>query len=132
MKMNPEVKAKWLAKLRDPETEQARMCLAKPHSTDSAKVAVCVWGALCEVAREAGILKREEDHHQDFYWYFSDPDKDDADTCAPPVAALLWAGFRNERMPDLVFHGAKYGLAGLNDAVALSLPEMADLIEKQL
>lgn len=133
--MNKEIKKKWLAKLRDPNTKQGRGTLK------DADGCMCVLGVLCEVAVEEGvatsqfIATKEWSDELDKYFftgkghYLYSAGKGSRYLSLPP-GVLKWAGLINDS-PFVNFKHGTNTLSQINDDGA-TLKEIADLIEEQL
>lgn len=143
--MNPDIKQEWCRRLRDPDLEQAFGVLTVVR--DGA-VQCCAYGVLCEVAADAGVVKRTrieaEGCHATIGYY------DDSGGMVsiihkngPPPAVMEWAGLGDSGLHaprfawrpgfgDGLDRDEKYGIGALNDDLGLSLGCMADLIEEEL
>lgn len=80
MKMNPEIKAEWIARLRDPERKQAKSYLELEGEGQ------CCLGVLCEIATENGIISRKTTQGVVFY---------DEENKSLSKKVIEWAGLEN-------------------------------------
>jgi hypothetical protein len=121
-KINPEVKAKWVAALRSGEYKQ---CKGRLHSPDGG---FCCLGVLSDIAVKHGI--GEWRHIGRGICFISDSSLDEV---MLPEAVSEWAGFGYpERMGGRVsVDNASDCLAAHNDA-GRTFAEIADAIEEQL
>lgn len=127
-KMNPEIKTKWLAALREPDRKQAIGELENSSGQ-------CCLGVLCEIAANEGIVDRvvkERILPGDTTWYAV---YDENATALLPASVMEWAGIEdksamlNERVENE--EGYRFdNLTGLNDNGS-SFAEIADVIERQ-
>jgi hypothetical protein len=146
-KLDPEVKAKWVAALRSGDYRQGRGALAA-RLPDG--VEYCCLGVLMEIAAEAGVTDRSEISR-----YRATVDWDDAvGTSAPNQRVGRWAtgqepGTRCARVSELHEawdplirnphaisarnkNGEYIRLSGLNDHAMYTFEQIADVIEEQL
>jgi hypothetical protein len=132
MKMNPEVKAQWVAALRSGEYEQGRDALTLEGK-------YCCLGVLCDLAVKSGQdvrVKMETLANQIRY---------DGETDIAPASVVNWAGLDSGnpavRMTAREAFPEKYGsdpgagdfqlsLAELNDG-GKTFSEIADIIEEE-
>lgn len=133
-RMNPEIKAKWVALLKSGEIEQTTTLLRRISTTG--KLRMCVNGVLCE------LYRRETNKGQwslvESYGHRFVDDKDDSSCHMLTIDVMDWAGFRG----DLVVDGRTKTLSSFNDGVAydsesdklfkLTFPELAELIDENL
>jgi hypothetical protein len=145
-KLDPEVKAKWVAALRSGDYRQGRGALAT-RLPDG--VEYCCLGVLMEIAAEAGVTDRQESG------YRATVDWDDAvGTSAPNRRIGRWAtgqepGDRRAHVSELneawdplvanphaisarIKNGEYIRLSGLNDHAMYTFDQIADVIEEQL
>lgn len=122
MKMNPEVKARWVAALRSGEYVQSTGTLRTKNNE------FCCLGVLCDLrATEKGITK----------WSANDFNRDGDDY--PNDEVCDWAGFprldedrlAREYNPEVRIGDERKGVADHNDEGA-TFAEIADAIEAQL
>lgn len=121
--MNPEVKELWLARLRDPKSKATTTRLSNRDRT-----AFCCLGHLCEIAVEKGVIPEPVFNKDTFnYDYGANHNPNTL-----PIEVQVWAGL-DESNP-LVFRRSidKISLGTLNDVYLLSLPQIADCIERSL
>ncbi len=146
MSMNPDIKARWVAALRDPEAKQAKGTLNRVQpptdpeaiNPDRLTVGQCCLGVLAEIAVAEGITTSEVDERPDGErtTKYADPYTDRegekvSDTASGVLPRIVrdWAG-----LPDTnpsVNHNGRHTLAALNDD-GFSFAEIADLIDAQL
>lgn len=134
-KMNPEVKALWLAALRGGGYNQAKGYLRRTYREGDAE-GFCCLGILCEIAVQQGVIAEPVKGRDEYAYTYGQPctcGTDDLNDCAPtantsvlPAEVAAWAsigpgGFRG---PD------KQSLAGLNDN-GKPFAEIADIIEAE-
>lgn len=119
MKMNPEIKAKWVAALRSGEYKQGRSNL---RSEDES---FCCLGVLCDLySREFG--ERWADPSKDADW-FSFMNQDNT----LPRSLKGWAGLTNAGGDPVTINGVHAELWEHNDD-GRTFAEIADAIEAQL
>lgn len=116
MKMNPEIKARWVERLRSGEYVQARMSLRTQDNK------FCCLGVLSQMAADEGVISQPELLPTGQYSYHTDNDSRTA-TLHPRVAE--WAGIKS----DLGAYGPYNSLAGDNDDGA-DFATIADTIEE--
>ena len=113
-KMNPEIKARWVAALRSGRYQQGQGFLNKDG-------ALCCLGVLCDLYDpDAWVATGDGVAHMNDSVSF------------PPMEVNEWAGF--DAMPDEIevsINGCTQGLADHNDSGRTFL-EIADAIEEQL
>lgn len=143
VKMNPEIKAKWVSLLRSGKYDQYSGQLgADPigGSWDVDKPSRCCLGVLCELAVEDGVVEK----HVSEYGYVSYRAHGDSDRFYLPKVVREWAGFGpdnytpsvpNEYLDrDKAPHN-EFGtvqLAVLNDQPGFTFDQIADIIEEHL
>lgn len=118
-KMNPEVKARWVAALRSGKYRQTRMALKD-------RTGYCCLGVLCDLyAKELGMawkatqLSERADQPRNFL----------ADTALPSAQVLIWSGLDTDR--DVLIGGERESLYDHNDH-GRTFAEIADAVEAQL
>jgi hypothetical protein len=113
---------KWLDKLRDPETRQARGLLMDGSG------AGCCLGWLCEVA---GVESRMELNGQGIEPRSMKTYGEAGSTVLLPLEAMDWIGSTVDNPLVRVVGGEQYRehLSWLNDEGRLTLAEIADLVE---
>lgn len=125
--MNPEAKTQWIAALRSGNYQQGRHVL---NSADG----LCCLGVLCDLAVKAGVT------HWDAPYPVTDSTGVVYDACRRcdneigilPAPVQEWAGLETAN-PWLQLQPVGHiSMAGANDDLRLSFPELADLIEAQL
>jgi hypothetical protein len=119
--MNKEIKAHWIAKLREEGRRQTGGTLR------DASGAQCCLGVLCEVAIEDGVIEAptlpEGAKHYE-YRYTTDEGHDLWEAALLPGPVWRWAGLYDSN-PDVGSRAAAY----LNDDLNYTFPEIADAIE---
>lgn len=155
-KMNPEIKAEWVAKLRDPSTQQTKGVLNRivedvvyrysPDSREVLPVGMCCLGVLCEIAVEQGVIEHfhSDDEEPGVIGYATAERGSDRilrETGVLPREVAIWAGVNhNPSVPlpedaplpeDVKAERDQATLAYLNDQ-GTPFPVLADLIEKGL
>lgn len=107
--MNAEIKQKWVEALRSGKYQQGRNRLKSGES-------YCCLGVLCDVLTKDGAISRRS-------W---------KDSKNLTHEAALAADLPIPEGAHVTFKGGNRSLVYLNDVVALSFPEIADIIEQQL
>lgn len=120
--MNPEIKAKWLDKLRDPETEQTRNML-------KCGTGFCCLGVLTDIY----LKKNNRDWESDDSFKIGEYS---FEYTALPREVMEWAGLPT-RDPSVELEDGDGDVINtcltiLNDDLRKSFSEIADLIEEQL
>jgi hypothetical protein len=132
-RMNPEIKARWIAWLRDPSHEQGQSYLKKGGK-------YCCLGGLCELAIEDGVIHRSlettrilQEDTVSFY----------GESAVLGGVVMDWAGLESNRAyiaelreripgsapPDtLIDFTTNTNLASLNDS-GLTFNQIADIID---
>lgn len=128
--MNPEIKTKWIYRLRSGTIPQTSDVLGSVNGER------CCLGVLCDIAVEAGIIEiRNEDHNHQYGDYIYGIDGDESQTSLPEKVQQ-WAGIDSGegdvsvRVENL--SGTYYkqtSLAVLNDCGS-TFEEIADIIEE--
>lgn len=138
--MNEDVKVEWVAKLRDPNTKQARGVLTRVNSKGEV-LGNCCLGVLCEIAVEHGVIEPgvDIDYKSRKVRRYLDRDGGDTYTVLPRVVAE-WADLPTVAgSPTTGFStplrvtssGRKqYNLAEVNDGGA-NFQTIATLIEEK-
>lgn len=129
--MNPEIKERWVAKLRSGDYAQTDGRLADSSG-------FCCLGVLCEVAVEDGILIKvedpaESDDVEKTVYKYLDKVEGYGSVAVLPDAVVEWAGLPyynpyvkvEESNPEMP-------ISDVNDDLKYSFSQIADLIEKQL
>ena len=126
MGMNPEVKAEWLRRLREPGRKQIRGRL----QTDQGQ---CCLGVLCEIAVEQGVIERRILDYSGMHYNANIVVEYDGVTRVPTAEVALWAGLEVQYGELKLPASSKYGfdVAYLNDT-GVPFSEIADIIEKEL
>jgi hypothetical protein len=143
MAMDAEIKAQWVAALREPERKQG---LGKLRSAYGGQ---CCLDVLAELAANAGVLPQPVlEEWEDFDDPESTPDHpvmtqaeeysyqwvdaaggDHYETELLPNPVMKWAELDYSN-PEVDYQGTPTYLSELNDVIGLSLAEIADLIEQ--
>lgn len=147
-KLDPQIKARWVAALRSGNYEQARgrLCYVRANENQVLTEKYCCLGVLCEIAVADGVIAKstENPRHGDGSWarsFFDPNNTEDRATGDLPGKVAKWAyglsqgAFRNEYSTDpLVRIGVndERRLSGCNDTLGLDFNQIADLIEKSL
>ena len=127
--MNPDIKARWVAALRNPEAKQLRGNLGKVYGGR------CCLGVLCDIAVEDGVIQPPEADEFDGNLSYGGMES------LPPVEVNEWAGFDPDAASPALLTGGRWGstfddaslLAHIaNDELKLTFPQIADLIEWSL
>lgn len=127
--MKPEIKARWVAALRD--TEKYQKTMGALHSNKDG--GFCCLGVLCDLYLQ--------DHGKEWASFdgasaYAFPRKDGWEYAVLPVEVQEWAGLREHNKafahnPRVWSSRNRYeSLATWNDDMGLSLPEIANLIEE--
>lgn len=123
-KMNPEVKAKWLAALRSGEYEQGQYRLKREFEDGESRY--CCLGVLCDLyLKETGGKWHPAPITADLYGIAFSIDEE---TQFLPPAVIKWAGLVS--MEQLLIDGTS--LTHLNDSENVSFEGIAALIEENL
>lgn len=128
MKMNQDIKQRWLSALRSGAYTQAKGALATEDG-------FCCLGVLCEIAVEDGVVVKSEG------LYYSPTDSSDQSDTELPLAVQNWAGFNYLPQSahsnpyvivDLNADTEERHLSELNDDYGYDFSRLADVIEEQL
>lgn len=124
--MKENVKQSWVAALRSGDYRQGRQRLRTVTGDD---VQFCCLGVLCELAIEAGIVRR--DGH---YGYHAVDDENDVASGSLPDAVVRWADLPSgdPSVTEGDDEERPLPLSYLNDIRAGTFNQIADLIEAQL
>lgn len=121
-KMNPEVKAKWLAALRSGEYKQTT------NKLHDASGEMCCLGVLCDLS---GLHEWKPKTLNDGTGLFAYDDRDSL----PPDDVGAWAGFEQSqygyRTPKVTIYGEHTDIDSHNDE-GRTFAQIADAIEAQL
>lgn len=117
--MNPEIKARWVAKLREEGRRQTRGRLR------DASGAQCCLDVLCEVAVEDNVIDPPVLDGERFIYVSAEHGRGGEFL---PIPVRNWAGLIY-CSPDVRINGALYGLTELNDELSKTFSEIADFIE---
>lgn len=127
-KMNPEIKAKWIAALRSGEYQQTHGVLEQVVKNSDRGAGFCCLGVLCKLAADEGVVVRHFD---------PDSTRPNAMYGAeevggfPPDEVNEWAGTNVSRYFVLAREDFKSSLADLNDNRGYTFEQVADVIEKE-
>lgn len=130
--MNPEVKKEWLAALRSGDYSQGRNVL---ETTDGR---FCCLGVLCDLAKDAGVVRREEQEDGSITYVGRrgggvDMNRLHSSQIALPFDVMEWAGLHQSE-PEVAGHyvapdGVRArGLTVANDH-DMTFEQIADIIE---
>ena len=133
-RMNPEIKAKWVAALRSGEYKQGTCFLRKDYP-DRYAPDFCCLGVLCDIAAKEGIIDWEiQTWHGGETWYASSTKTlHDKNSERLPACVMEWAGL-DKVDPDLMLSDWRRSVpvSELNDRERLDFERIAELIEGQL
>jgi hypothetical protein len=131
--MNEEIKARWVAALRNPEAKQIRGYLGNP---DGGR---CCLGVLCDLAVEDGVIEPPEEEAEYGELFY------DGASSLPSDTVLRWAGFSpcsddrfryygNVALLDReeARDGTRVCAQDANDGLQLTFDQIADLIEHRI
>lgn len=125
-RMDPDIKARWVAALRSGEYKQGRHRLKRRR--EHQKSEYCCLGVLCEIAVQDGVIKPPEKIEDEGFPGSAYKYEGDKFSLGPRVQE--WAGIEsNPAVKDPNGHWSS--LADMNDDGA-SFEEIADVIERQL
>lgn len=130
MAMDKNIKARWVAKLREEGRQQTQGALRRPiGGTD--KYAQCCLDVLCEVAVEDGVINPPEFDEQSQtyrYSYNDDGYGPYIETAVLPTPVCEWAGVGDD--PFIRDgKGASDQASYLNDEYEFTFAQIADAIE---
>lgn len=138
-RMNPEVKSKWVARLRSGEYAQGSGYLNQANGNGGREY--CCLGVLCEIAREEGVIPDPKEAGDILDYGGISPEELSVPQPRfgmqfPPPEVVKWAGLSEydphiEYEHDLYEETIEGTLSELNDE-GRTFDEIADLIEKQL
>lgn len=118
--MNPDVKAKWVARLRElPNEMQARGVLKDEGGK------MCCLGVLCELAVEEGVALKTDSYTHPHLGIVT---KYDEEWTQLPQSVVEWAGTETA-LPYVDYDNERNPLTYLNDAAGRTFDEIADYIE---
>lgn len=125
-RMNPEIKAKWVAALRSGEYRQGQANLRNRANE------FCCLGVLCDLAAKEGLGAWDADRRDDaFVWPSLDADLG-YDVTLLPRGIAAWAGIDAGLLgPNVEIRGTDDALACHNDD-GRTFSEIAAAIEEQL
>ena len=139
-KMNPEVKALWLAALRSGDYTQGTGRLHTRYADDSTTDEFCCLGVLCDLAVKDGVVIDVVVNEPHSYSVGTFVSYDSQSSLLPP-AVQGWAGLSSEdpvveyddwESSDDETHRDSNSLSGLNDDMGWTLGAIADAIEANL
>jgi hypothetical protein len=122
MKMNPEVKAKWVAALRSGEYKQIQ---GRLHDEKG----FCCLGVLCAVSELGDWVMDEDDEEEKAQMAYVC--EKSADSEVAPNDVVEWAGLLKPD-PDISDGNLMTQIASLNDYKKWTFAQIADAIEAQL
>lgn len=123
--MDKTVKKKWLEALRSGEYTQAKSAFVMHDKTGG----FCPAGVLMDLYIKAKNLSWTPPTSEDEPHHIFIADKV-VSRAWPPKSVMKWAGLTGTEFFSVA--GREYSLYGLNDILALSFLEIADIIEAQL
>ena len=123
-KMNQEIKAKWVERLREPGRIQGKNMLRSVHG------AQCCLDVLCEIAVENNVLPAPVFYEHGGRYEYEDADGE-FQSDVLPASVVDWAGLTDSD-PHVSDGDKKYCLSVLNDNHGYTFPQLADIIEEQL
>lgn len=117
---DPELAQKWVDVMRAPGTRQTFRWLRRYDGS------VCALGALCEAAVQLGRGTWVEAHGT---WYYrsNEGDRSHANYPTPSLTDV----FSPNGQINVTLHGVVEPVFKLNDTRRMSLPQIADLVEKE-
>jgi len=118
-RMNPAVKAKWLAALRSGKYKQGTGTLRDEFDN------FCCLGVLCDVAVKSGLAIDVKPPRET-----CDPWAYEGEAWYRPPQVMDWAGLINHD-PKIADEGHEH-LSALNDDAEMNFLEIADVIEEEL
>lgn len=130
--MEPEVKERWLAALRDGRPQTTGVLHRLESSDETRPAGQCCLGVLTEIAKDEGIVVERPSDWPSRVAYGTPGGYGEAMILPEPVKT--WAGLSDSN-PDVLIRRTDVGtvqktcLAELNDA-GVTFPEIADIIEK--
>lgn len=118
--MNPEIKARWTAALRDPEAKQGRKALGRPDGTR------CCLGVLCDLAVQDGVIDppTTSGFGQSAVLRYGQGNGQPGTTGYLPTALMTWSGAEGLDQTTLIELND-----GGGDVAARSFAEIADWID---
>ncbi len=124
-KMNPAVKALWVAALRSGDYKQCTGLL-----TDG-NCGFCCLGVLCDVAVKEGVIPAPSKANNGLIHYGDDIEKSVATL---PRTVINWAGLRDLSAPPIAkdHNGGVIHAVSANDGLRWSFEQIADAIERNL
>ena len=138
-KMNPEVKAKWVAALRSGQYTQGTCFLKRDVTvmgTTDQVTKFCCLGVLCDVAAQSGVnvaWQNREQHGYDVWYAAATDNAHDINSEKLPACVQAWAGLdSDDPRVDTLYLGKSVRLSELNDKGRTDFSHIADLIEEQL
>lgn len=128
-KMNPEVKARWVAALRSGEYKQGKNALQRDGK-------FCCLGVLCEIAVQEGVISADRRGGLSVLFY-------DGNSAALGPAVRHWSGIADEAGSfgsEIITVSLDNGrdmvrstnLMSLNDLAGYTFEQIADVIEEYL
>lgn len=125
-RMNPEVKAEWVAALRSGDyTQDSESSLL--HSDEG----YCCLGVLCDIAVKKGVTFAHDRSGRWDYGISSDPANDVLASAYLPGEVIQWAGLDGSNPVVGHYVGTNGSLASINDT-GTPFEKIADIIEERL
>lgn len=122
-KMNPEIKEKWLAWLRDPNNTQTVGCLKDDQG-------YCCLGGLTDVYIKEHEIDWKLDSLEGSFGLPDPHQNQDLEVGVLPSFVMKWAGFDSQN-PFVMFKGHRESISRLNDDYEQTFADIADVIEEQ-
>jgi hypothetical protein len=124
--MDPVIKGKWTARLRDPSLQQGVGNLKRRDI--NGEVFHCCLGVLCDIAVEEGVNIAVTDHGNNSVILF------DGNEDFLPTRVASWAGLTHNPVTSEWLDGVNMNvtLSYLNDNGGRTFPEIADIIDRDL
>jgi hypothetical protein len=129
VRMNPEIKKRWVEALRSGKYKQGTAVL---HDVTSDTY--CCLGVLCDIAMQDGIVTGEppSGFARYAFMYRSVDDPDDVNATSPPASVVAWAGLPVFDPTVVDGDDPDSSLMTMNDADRRTFERIADVIEEQL
>jgi hypothetical protein len=96
VRMNPAIKARWVAALRSGDYVQGRELLHALGGPDGTEPRFCCLGVLCDLAYRDGVVAREvvgsAGNHATYAYHDKDDPDEDLESSLLPRSVARWAG----------------------------------------
>lgn len=126
VRMNPEIKARWVAWLRENRGRQGRGVLRRGTGADAR---FCCLGGLCEIAVADGVIEARIPYNSSICIYGDTVDISDIKL---PRTVMEWAGLAENDPYVLPKAYSRLTLGYLNDQLRFNFNQIADIIDEQL